>query len=176
MKYVVTVAGHEHTVDLAPAGGASRHAVLKGDRHELNAVCLSGGVVSLIIDGQVHDVDFERPSGSDALDARVNVRIRGQVFRLEVLEERRKRLRETAARGAHHSGSAQVTAPMPGKVVKVLKQRGAEVQAGEGVVVVEAMKMENELRAPASGVISEVRVQEGQAVEANAVLVVIAAH
>jgi biotin carboxyl carrier protein len=84
-----------------------------------------------------------------------------------------------AARGARPaekraSGPLRLTAPMPGRVVRVLAEAGAEVEAGQGVVVVEAMKMENELRAPRSGRVAEVAVREGQAVETGALLVVIA--
>ena len=62
---------------------------------------------------------------------------------------------------------------MPGRIVKVLRERGAEVAAGEGLVVIEAMKMENELRSPRPGRVQEVAVREGQAVEAGALLLVV---
>ena len=71
------------------------------------------------------------------------------------------------------SGPATILAPMPGRVVKVLVQRGDEVAARQAVVVIEAMKMENELRAARAGVVTEVRVTQGASVEANAVLVVL---
>jgi biotin carboxyl carrier protein len=71
------------------------------------------------------------------------------------------------------SGPRRIVAPMPGRVVKVLVKPGDIVDARQGLVVVEAMKMENELRAPAAGTVSEVKVAEGASVEANAVLVVI---
>jgi biotin carboxyl carrier protein len=75
--------------------------------------------------------------------------------------------------GATEAGDGRVLAPMPGRVVKVLVEPGMAVEARQGVVVVEAMKMENELRAPHAGTVREVRVAEGASVEANAVLVVI---
>jgi len=70
-------------------------------------------------------------------------------------------------------GPARITAPMPGKLVRVLVEPGQDVAAGEGLVVVEAMKMENELRAPKAGRVKDVPVKEGQAVEAGALLVVV---
>ncbi len=85
-------------------------------------------------------------------------------------------LRTSAQRrraGASDAGDGRVVAPMPGRVVKVLVAAGTRVEARQGVVVVEAMKMENELRAPRAGVVREVRVAEGASVEAQAVLVVI---
>ena len=67
----------------------------------------------------------------------------------------------------------RIAAPMPGRIVKLLVKPGDRVEAGQGLVVVEAMKMENELRSPASGTVSEVRVSEGALVEARTVLVVV---
>ena len=78
-----------------------------------------------------------------------------------------------SADGATDSGPVSIVAPMPGRVVKVLVTPGAAVTARQGLVVVEAMKMENELRAPRAGTVAEIRVREGAPVEANAVLVVI---
>ena len=75
--------------------------------------------------------------------------------------------------GGGAAGDGRVVAPMPGRVVKVLVAPGAAVEARQGLVVVEAMKMENELRAPRAGVVREVRVAEGASVEAQTVLVII---
>ena len=90
------------------------------------------------------------------------------------------RLLTPGTRGSSTGGSAMqaagpvaIAAPMPGRVVRVLVAPGDAVAARQGLVVVEAMKMENELRAPRAGTIAEVRVQEGTPVDANAVLVVI---
>ena len=71
------------------------------------------------------------------------------------------------------AGPARVIAPMPGKIVRVAVAAGQEVRAGEGLVVMEAMKMENEIRAPRAGRVPEVPVQEGQAVESGALLVLV---
>jgi biotin carboxyl carrier protein len=79
-----------------------------------------------------------------------------------------------AARRAGADGPVLLTAPMPGRVVRVLAAEEQEVDAGQGLVVIEAMKMENELKAPRKGRVSEVTVQEGQAVDAGALLVVVA--
>ncbi|MBI5498252.1 MAG: acetyl-CoA carboxylase biotin carboxyl carrier protein subunit [Deltaproteobacteria bacterium] len=173
MRYVVTQGGHPHVVELGPGNGGSRTFVLDGEPHQVHAVSLPGGVVSLVIDGQSYDMDFERAAPSDPLDPRVNVRVRGEVFQMEVLEQRKHQLRATASRGAKHDGPATVTSPMPGKVVKLLREVGAAVAVGDGVVVVEAMKMENELKSPTAGVLKEIRCKEGQAVEAGTVLVVV---
>jgi biotin carboxyl carrier protein len=84
-------------------------------------------------------------------------------------------LRRAGAAAAHSAddGPQRVTAPMPGKIVKLLVKPGDKVQARQGMIVVEAMKMENELRAQAAGTVSEVRVTEGTSVEAGAILVIL---
>jgi biotin carboxyl carrier protein len=83
-----------------------------------------------------------------------------------------------AARGSatvapRADGPARLTAPMPGRIVRVLSSAGADVEAGQGLMVIEAMKMENELRAPRGGRLTELLVREGQAVEAGALLAVV---
>nr|WP_305034252.1 DUF2118 domain-containing protein [Myxococcus sp. CA005] len=92
--------------------------------------------------------------------------------RIDVADERRLRLR--AANAAFSvEGKQLVTAPMPGKVVKVLVKVGDEVKEGQGLVVVEAMKMENELKSPKAGKVTELFAKEGTAVENNAKLVMV---
>jgi biotin carboxyl carrier protein len=84
-----------------------------------------------------------------------------------------RRWRRQDEHAGHASGPQRVVAPMPGKVVRILATLGQTVAARQPLVVVEAMKMENELRAPAAGVVSQIAVTEGQSVEAGALLVVI---
>ena len=98
--------------------------------------------------------------------------MRGQVNRVDVADERRLRLRAAAA-GFTAEGKQVINAPMPGKVVKVLVKLGDEVKEGQGLVVVEAMKMENELKSPKAGKVVELLAKEGTTVENNAKLVVV---
>jgi biotin carboxyl carrier protein len=84
-----------------------------------------------------------------------------------------KRLRGAAAAGGEHGGRAQIKAPMPGKVVRVLVEAGQTVEAGQPVVVVEAMKMQNELKSPKSGTVAELRAAPGATVNAGDVLVIV---
>lgn len=91
------------------------------------------------------------------------------------LPDVRRRTRRDSARAdvSGASGPARIVAPMPGKIVRILAAVGQQVQTGQGVVVVEAMKMENELRAPRGGIVKEVSVREGASVEAGALLAVV---
>ena len=95
-------------------------------------------------------------------------------FEVEALDERRRAIREMTGSSAAATGPAPLVAPMPGLVVRVNVQAGDEVQPGQSLVVMEAMKMENELRATTTGKVSVVRVQPGAVVEKGAVLVELA--
>ena len=84
-----------------------------------------------------------------------------------------RRLRSGQNSGGHHHGVAQIVAPMPGKVVKVQVEAGAAVEKGAGVVVVEAMKMQNEMKSPRTGTVVSINVQPGDTVNAGDVLAVL---
>jgi biotin carboxyl carrier protein len=137
---------------------------LRGRVHVVDAFGHDHGTLSLIVDTASYSAMLDWRSGT-----KVNVRLRHSTFPLEVLDERKLRLRRAAGRFAAE-GRQAVASPMPGKVVKVLVREGDEVKAGQGLVVVEAMKMENELKSPKDGKVVEVLAVEGQAVEANAKL------
>ena len=97
--------------------------------------------------------------------------LNGQRHAAEVVDERTRAIRAMTGGGKAAQGPKPVRAPMPGLVVRVDVEPGQEVRAGQGVVIIEAMKMENELKAEADGVVARVLVQQGQAVEKGAVLV-----
>ena len=119
---------------------------------------------------------FSRTSYEIAFEPRANggliVHVNGVAVPLSIVDRRRRGRRSGREAGADRQPRA-IVAPMPGRIVKVLVQPGEAVQARQRLVVVEAMKMENELRAPRDGTVAEVRVREGASVEANAVLVVL---
>jgi biotin carboxyl carrier protein len=158
-----TVDGRQVRVDVQGKGG--RYLVRFEDRClEVDFAETSSLFASLLIDGRSHEVGLERrPDGYNVLFPEDTIAVRLQA----------------AARGdagaARHaaSGPASVLAPMPGKIVRLLAGPGDEVSAGQGLVVMEAMKMENELRAPRAGRVRETRVAEGQAVEGGALLVLL---
>jgi biotin carboxyl carrier protein len=96
--------------------------------------------------------------------------VNGRVFHVEVFDPRSLRGSRSAAEG---SGPQTVAAPMPGRVIRLLVEAGQEVEAGQGLVVVEAMKMQNEMKSPRAGRVAEVRAAAGATVAAGDVLVVI---
>jgi biotin carboxyl carrier protein len=99
----------------------------------------------------------------------MGVNLAGETFSVRVIDRKHRPV------GGEHSGDGQqmLTAPMPGKVVKVLSKVGDSVKAGQGIVVVEAMKMQNEIKSPRAGIVADIRVTEGLAVNANQVLAVV---
>jgi biotin carboxyl carrier protein len=102
---------------------------------------------------------------------KVEVFIDGNLYEFEAISER-----ERQSGSALISGVQEIKSPMPSRVVKVLKEADEEVEEGEGVIVIEAMKMESELKSPIDGRIKEIRVKEGTAVEGGTVLVVISSE
>jgi len=163
VKYIVELAGTRHEVDLtdgiATLDGASSSAQLRE---------VQGSPVSIVaVDGVQHQLVARRegPKGHYVLW------IDGWRFEVDALNERAQAIRDLSAAAAGASGPAPVVAPMPGLIVRLHVQVGDTVTAGQPMVVMEAMKMENELRAPAAGVVKAVLAQPGKAVEKGTVLV-----
>jgi biotin carboxyl carrier protein len=100
-----------------------------------------------------------------------DVAVRGGHHLVTVIDPRRLRTDEDSDR--HNHGTAEITAQMPGKVVRVLVEVGEEVEAGTGLVVVEAMKMQNEMKSPRAGTVVSIKVSAGDTVEAGTLLAVI---
>jgi len=155
----------DRTADVVVKGKDGRYTVVvDGTPLDVDVAETSPRFASLIIGGRPHEMGVEkRPEG---------YRVHGRDETVTVT------LSEASSNGMPRrkpaSGPARLVAPMPGRVVRVLAAEGREVDVGEGLVVIEAMKMENELKAPRKGRVSEVAVQEGQAVDAGALLVVVA--
>ena len=163
MLFDATVDGRTIRVEVrARAGGYV--VTLDGRDLEVDHQETGPHFVSLLIGGRSYEAGLEkRPDGYDVVLAEdvLHVELRGA-----------SQAASAVARKAD-AGPARVLAPMPGRLVRVLVQPGQQVQAGEGLLVMEAMKMENELRSPRSGRVAELPVREGQAVETAALLVVV---
>jgi biotin carboxyl carrier protein len=138
--------------------------ILDGEALDVDLVETGDHFASLLVDGRSHEVGLEK---------------RKDGYRVHLPDETVTVALAEAARGAPRrpgrpAGPMRLTAPMPGRVVRVLAEKGRDVEPGDGLVVIEAMKMENELKAPRKGRVDEVAVREGQAVEAGALLLVVA--
>jgi biotin carboxyl carrier protein len=175
VRYHAVVAGEERLVEVVPRGSSYRVAIHEGKVEGpsprvlvVDAVHLAGRAMSLLVDGRSVRCEVE-----PAKDGRLAVLVGDEVHALEILDERRLRLRRASGKFTVE-GPQRVDAPMPGKVVRVLVKQGDRVKEGQGLLVVEAMKMENELKSPKAGVVAELHAQEGQPVEAGAKLAVVA--
>jgi len=163
MKYLVDVNGQRIVVELDGA-----HAEVDGERLDVSLTPVSGTPVRLVRVGeQVHRVVARRGNSRGAwlLD------LDGTRVEAEALDERMRAIKDLTAATAKASGPAPLVAPMPGLVVRIAVAVGDTVAAGQGLAVIEAMKMENELRASAVGVVTAIRVSAGQAVEKGAILI-----
>jgi glutaconyl-CoA/methylmalonyl-CoA decarboxylase subunit gamma len=182
VNYEVEINGGVRHVSIARADGVF-HVTVDGRRVAVDAARIDAHSWSLIVSDEVRlkpdttsDVvsafrrTFEITIAPDQTPSQVAVGV-GPV-RLPATVNGRRRLRKEAAAQAA-AGPLRVVAPMPGKIVRVLVQSGETVRARQPLVVVEAMKMENELRAGRAGTVAEVRAQAGQSVDAGAVLVVV---
>ena len=173
MRLEVDVAGRSRLVTVEPLGadGDATRLALRWDdtTREVDVSALGPGRLSMILPGSgraSRGVRGDEPAPGDWV-----VGIGGRQVRARVSDGRRRRAAASQAGGDH-----AVAAPMPGRVVRVLVEPGDRVAAGQGLAVVEAMKMENEVAAPAAGVVSDVRAAPGDSVEAGAVLVTLTAE
>ena len=161
MKYIVQVSGRALEVVVGPDG-----VTVDGTPIDARIVDVEGTPIRLLtVGGQVHRVLARRQA-----KGRYTLGLDGWRYDVEALDERTHAIRELTAATAGPAGPAPLVAPMPGLVVRVMAAVGDVVQAGQGLVVVEAMKMETELRASAPGRVRAVHAREGQAVEKGTVL------
>jgi biotin carboxyl carrier protein len=169
VKLHVTADGRTRAVDIS-RNGDTFLVSLDGRQHNVDVKVIDGVWSMLIGPGSRPTRSYEVAFSSSA-EGGMSVHIDG--VPVEVSINRMRRSGATAVSVPSNGGPQRVTAPMPGKIVKLLVKPGDKVQPRQGVVVVEAMKMENELRARAAGTVSEVRVTEGASVEAGAILVIL---
>lgn len=164
MKYTCIVG--EHTYEIRP--GANQTIEVNGEPHRVDFQTIDeGALYSLLIDNHSWQVLTER-SGDE-----YRISIDGELYIVNVQDERTRKIQKALTRAAKETGEFILKAPMPGLVRGIPVQTGQEVQKGQGLVILEAMKMENELRATRAGVIREIRVKPGDAVELGQALVVI---
>jgi biotin carboxyl carrier protein len=163
VRYVVEVDGERTVVELA-----GDEVSVDGDAVEARLVDVEGTPVSLLtIGSRVYRIVARR----GASRGQYSISVDGRRFAVEALDERTRTIRDLSAASAAAAGPSPLVAPMPGLIVRVHVQPGDQVQAGQGLVVMEAMKMENELRSPAAGTVKAVLATPGSAVEKGALLV-----
>jgi biotin carboxyl carrier protein len=179
MTFDIAVGDRVRTVNVVRKG-ALLHVTLDGRTHVVDARRVSDSALSMLIQNG-HDAAATRSidaafASRGATD--LDVHLLGRAMAVEARPSTQRTVRQggpSASLRAGIGGAQKIVSPMPGKIVRLLVKTGDQVKAKQGLVVVEAMKMENELRATRDGRVREVSAAEGQSVEAGAVLLVVAA-
>ena len=166
MKYEIAIDGERRGVEFTPPRNEASRVTFTVDGRlvEADAIRISRGVYSILIDGRSLEVVAEETSNGWLL------RANGREFRVEISDPRSWRRGRGA--GIELEGRQELIAPMPGKIVRVLVAVGQQVNAGQGLLVIEAMKMQNEIRSPKSGAVEKLA-REGQTVNAGEVLAIV---
>lgn len=163
MKYLTTVNGEQYEVEILGDG----LVLVNGEERLVDFKSMGQhAIYSLIIDHQSFEAVVEQRDGI------YHVLIHGDMYEIEVTDERRQRLARSGG-GFEVTGEVVIKSPMPGLIVNVSVEPGQEVKKGQTVVILESMKMENELKAPRDGVIGRIDVKKGDSVEQNKILVTI---
>ncbi len=188
MRYVARIAGVTHTVELRE-NGHERQVELDGraltvdwqriggsQPHEPGDASAAAQHFSLLVGGHSYEayarvLDGE-PGAAEGQEQAIEIMIAGRPYLVTIQDERSQALTSLAS-GRHVSGDAAIRAPMPGLVSNVLAAVGDEVTRGQNIVVLEAMKMENDLTAPRAGIVKAVHVTKGQTVNQDAVLAIV---
>jgi biotin carboxyl carrier protein len=175
MIFEVAIGDRVRTVGVVRKGGLL-HVDLDGQLHVVDARRVNESIVSMLVqrDGAAvpsRSIDAAFATGTEAGD--FDVHLDGRTIPVQIRPAGSFGRQKKAGAGATGTGPQRVVSPMPGKVVRVLVKSGDQVTARQGLVVVEAMKMENELRAARDGRVRDVSVAEGQSVDAGTVLLIV---
>lgn len=161
MRYVTTIDGKAYDIEIVDDG----HIRIDGRVIAVNFESVSGQpVYSLIMDGKSFE-SFVYQGDEDW-----QVLLRGRQFQVKVEDEREKRLKAAAGGGVAEGGEFHLKAPMPGLVVAIPVSEGQEVKKGQVLVILESMKMQNELKSPRDGVVAHIKAKAGESVEQKQVL------
>ncbi len=162
MKLLTTIDGRDRAVELSDD---RRAFSLDGQKLDADIVRVEPGVYSVLLAGRSYEILVKEGVGG-----MLDVYVDGRHFAVRATDPRRVRRRHGAV---ELEGRQSIVAPMPGKVVRILAAAGENVEANQGLLVVEAMKMQNEIRSPKAGKVVEVKVAPGEAVNSGQVLLVV---
>jgi len=166
MAFIAKLGERTHTVDIEEIGRSLYRVAVDGSEFLVDGKKTGRTNYSLIVDNRSFEVEV------DITEDEYRVLVDGRSYHVHLVDERRMRLGGLQS-GIQLQGRQKVSVPMPGKVIAVLVSEGDKVERGQGLVIVEAMKMENEVRCPINGEVKEVRVKAGDSLEAGATLMVV---
>jgi biotin carboxyl carrier protein len=163
MKYITTIKDKKFEIEIQNDGSV----LVNGQPREVDFLSLTPSLYSIIMNGLSLEVVIEEREGE------YQVLMGGRLYEGEVLDERSLLMLSRRGGAAAESGEISIKSPMPGLIVAVPVEEGQEVKAGQTVVILESMKMQNELKTPRDGVVQRISVAAGQTVEQKKVLVTI---
>ena len=166
MTFVATLGERNYTVEIEEIGKSVYRVSVDGNEFTVDGKKTGLTNFSLIVDNRSFEIEVDNKADE------YRVLVDGRNYRVNLMDERRVRTSGGIAGGAVH-GRQMVSVPMPGKVIAILVAEGDTVEKGQGLVIVEAMKMENEVRSPIAGEVKEIKVKQGDTVEGGAALLIV---
>lgn len=166
MAFIAKLGDQSYTVEIEENGKSVYRISVDGNEFLVDGKKTGRTNFSLIVDNRSFEIEV------DNTDDEYRVLVDGRNYRIHLVDERRVRVGAVQS-GLQLQGRQMVSVPMPGKIIAVLVAVGDAVELGQGLVIVEAMKMENEVRSPISGEVKEIKVKPGDTVEGGALLVIV---
>ena len=166
MYYVAKFGEREIKITVSADSGSNYKVTVDGVHHSVDARRANGHLWSILHGNRSIDVDVFKLPGEE-----FEILVNGACHKFSLMNEQRRAMLRAGGKGA--TGRAMITSPMPGKIVKLLVEHRQEVQADQGLIIVEAMKMENELKSVSTGRIAQIFVKEGDVVESGAELLLV---
>jgi biotin carboxyl carrier protein len=165
MKYIAMIDNNQYEIEI----NDDDRITIDGQPVELDFKSMAEGqpIYSLILDGKSYEAMIE------LTDEGWQVMLRGQLYQIDIEDERQRRLRMASGGAATQSGELKLKAPMPGLIVDVPVQEGQDVAKGDNLIILESMKMQNEIKSPREGKVARVNVNPGDSVNQNQVLLIL---
>jgi biotin carboxyl carrier protein len=166
MTFIARLGDQTYTVEIEESGKGIYKIAVEGNEFLVDGKKTGRTNYSLIVDNRSFEIEV------DNSEDEYRVLVDGRSYRVNLIDERRARV-DGGEGGIEFQGRQRISVPMPGRVTAVLVSPGDTVEKGQGLLIVEAMKMENEVRSPISGEVKEIKVQPGEAIEGGAVLAIV---
>lgn len=166
MGFLAKLGDQSYTIEIEEIGKSVYRIAVDGNEFLVDGKKTGRTNYSLIVDDRSFEIEV------DHTEDEYRVLVDGRNYHINLVDERRVRVGGTQS-GLELQGRQLISVPMPGKIIAVLVSEGDAVEKGQGLVIVEAMKMENEVRSPVTGTVRDIKVKPGDTVEGGAVLVVV---